>query len=345
MVSLITNNYFTSMFKPFDNADILYNNMNIEEIEMKNDLISIIVPIYNVEKYLNKCIESLVNQTYSNLEIILVDDGSPDNCPEICDRWSNLDDRIKVFHKSNGGQGSARNLGLDNEKGDYVCFVDSDDWIELNYIERLYNTIVKNNADISICNMQEFDEDYTPLQQTSLSNIPQILIYENEDVFKQAYIKQNLFGAGPCNKLYKRKIFETLRFPETRMFEDSAIYLDIFNLANKVVLLPDYLYNYLIRKDSTMRKPLSQHFLEGIFYQNEVRLNFLKTHNYSQFLKDEIIRCIHLCFCQYRRTNDKLLKKLIKSKYKEYKNNYKNILNIFNAPIKVKIKMLYLSLF
>ena len=117
-------------------------------------LVSIIVPIYNVEKYIKECIDSIINQTYKNLEIILVDDGSPDCCPKICDEYSKKDKRIKVIHKENGGLSSARNAGLDVAKGEYVSFIDSDDVVDEKFIETLYNLCIENNCDISECNFQ-----------------------------------------------------------------------------------------------------------------------------------------------------------------------------------------------
>ena len=123
-----------------------------------NPQISVIVPIYNVEKYLAKCIDSIINQTLTNIEIILVNDGSTDNSRKIIDKYDKKDSRIKVIHKKNGGQGSARNAGLDIAKGEYIGFVDSDDWIDSNMYENLYNAAISNNADIVVCNRKVFDE-------------------------------------------------------------------------------------------------------------------------------------------------------------------------------------------
>lgn len=119
-----------------------------------NNLISVIVPVYKVEKYIKKCIESIINQTYENLEIILVDDGSPDNCGKICDEYAKKDKRIKVIHKENGGVSSARNLGLEKSNGQYITFIDSDDWIEEEYCEILLTTLKEQNADCAICRLQ-----------------------------------------------------------------------------------------------------------------------------------------------------------------------------------------------
>lgn len=124
------------------------------------DKISVIVPVYKTEQYLNRCVQSITDQTYKNLEIILVDDGSPDNCPEMCDQWAKKDERIKVIHKRNGGISSARNAGLDSATGDYIMFADSDDWMEPDMAEFLYRLIVKYDADISRCGFY-FDDNGT----------------------------------------------------------------------------------------------------------------------------------------------------------------------------------------
>ena len=126
---------------------------------MENQLISIIVPIYNVEKYLKQCIESIISQTYRNIEIILVDDGSPDNCGKICDEYSQKDKRIIVLHKENGGLSDARNKGIDIAKGDYLTFVDSDDFVNIDYIEKLYNSIKFNNTKLAQCGISKVDEN------------------------------------------------------------------------------------------------------------------------------------------------------------------------------------------
>lgn len=115
---------------------------------MKAGLVSIVLPIYNVEKYLDRCIESVINQTYRNLEILLVDDGSPDDCPQKCEEWAKKDGRIKVIHKANAGLGYARNTGIENASGEYICFFDSDDYIDPSTIEKAYNTAQKNNSDM-----------------------------------------------------------------------------------------------------------------------------------------------------------------------------------------------------
>lgn len=310
---------------------------------MKNDLISIIVPVYKVEKYLDKCVDSVVNQTYKNLEIILVDDGSPDNCPQMCDDWARKDKRIKVIHKENGGQGSARNLALDKISGKYVCFVDSDDWVDSNYIELLYNAITKFDADVSICGYKEVFENISKTKIRSIVSNEKLI--NDNSLFQNTYNNQNAYCLAPWNKLYKSFIFKDLRFPKIRMYEDSAIYLDIFHNTKSFVLIPNTPYNYLIRKSSTMHNELTPIRSESMFLQNDIRLKFLEDNDYTELITKEVIRCLHNCYGQYISTKNKSLKKTIKSKYLNYLSTYKNYITFKNAPLKLKLKMIYLKLF
>ena len=208
---------------------------------MYDKKISVIVPIYNVEKYLNRCLDSIINQTYKNLEIILVDDGSPDNCGKICDEYAKKDNRIKVIHKENGGLSSARNAGLDIATGDYIGFVDSDDWIELDMYEYLLNICVKYNSDISRCGFVYNDEDCYKDE-----NI-RIVEYENALIdFINGHIEEGIV----CNKLYKKNIFKNLRFKENIIFEDVLMNYYVFKLGVKIVVSRCSKYHYFRRVDS-----------------------------------------------------------------------------------------------
>ena len=183
------------------------------------DLISVIVPVYNVEKYLNRCVDSILAQTYTNLEVILVDDGSPDGCPAICDAYVKKDKRVKVIHKANGGQGTARNAGLDIAKGDYISLIDSDDWIEKDFIKILHNYIINNDADLVICNYNEVNEQDQIIKHSNL----QYKVYKSNKfdlLFNQI---DTVPVIVPWNKLYKKSVFSNLRYADTRIYEDEAI--------------------------------------------------------------------------------------------------------------------------
>ena len=144
---------------------------------VKEDIVSIIVPVYKVENEIDRCIQSILNQTYTSIEIILVDDGSPDKCPQICDKYAKQDKRIKVIHKENGGLSDARNVGLDMAKGEYIAFIDSDDWVEDSFIEQLLTNLISTNSDISICGYTLVNENN---QKRHYSARKDLEILENE---------------------------------------------------------------------------------------------------------------------------------------------------------------------
>lgn len=205
---------------------------------MEGPKISVIVPVYKVEPYLRKCLDSVVNQTYRNLEIILVDDGSPDSCGTICDEYAARDERIKVIHKANNGVALARNVGLDAATGDYIGWVDSDDWIEPEMFEAMLAAVEAYNADIAICSRMEIYPDHSfPMgwQQAELLNKEQAVALLVEDNVIRSYL---------CDKLWKRGLFQDIRFPQLKVFEDMAVMYQLFMRAERVVCLPDVLYHY-----------------------------------------------------------------------------------------------------
>ncbi len=213
-----------------------------------SSLISIIVPVYKTEIYLHKCLNSIVNQTYKNLEIILIDDGSPDNCGEICDEYAAQDSRIKVIHQKNEGLSAARNAGLKIASGEYIGFVDSDDWIDMDMFEILLNGIVEHGAQIAICGyydivdnkFQEIREKHTTLR--------------SRDDAIHHLILDRTFSNHIWNKLYKRELFDGVFFPYGRAFEDIATTYKLFEKAQNIVCLNSSKYYYLRRKDSIISK-------------------------------------------------------------------------------------------
>lgn len=207
------------------------------------ELISVIVPVYNVESYLEKCIESIQNQSYKSLEIILVNDGSTDSSGDICDKYAACDKRIRVIHQKNGGISSARNTGLEVANGDYIAFVDSDDYIELKMYEDLLNILKEYNLDIIDCG--SFRDKNGMI--TGGCNDGQIEIYEKDDALRLA---MHDGFTSVWNKLYKRDIVISIRFPEGRKFEDSAIsYLYIAN-ANRIGHINRSYYYYRLNLNS-----------------------------------------------------------------------------------------------
>lgn len=225
-----------------------------------NDLISIIVPVYNVEKYINKCIESIVNQTYKNLEIILVDDGSPDNCPKMCDDWAEKDSRIKVIHKTNGGLSDARNAGLSVASGDYIAFIDSDDFIEIDFYEKLYNVIKDTNCDISICNLKMVYESKNIIDNTSDTlKITQYSTIEAMSALIDDIIRQVVW-----NKLYKADVIKNILFDVGKYHEDEFWSYKAIGAANKIAAIDYTGYNYLQRSESIMGNGYSLKRLDAV---------------------------------------------------------------------------------
>lgn len=213
-------------------------------------LISIIVPIYNVEQYLKRCVDSLLKQSYKNIEIILIDDGSPDNCPSICDEYAKDDSRIRVFHKTNGGLSDARNYGLKQSLGEFIIFVDADDYVDKNYISTLFENIIKYKADISICSYY-----YSYNEQNTLGTLKNssVQVFNNIEAIKELY-KFNSYGVGVWNKLFKRELLWTDMFPVGKISEDYFVMYRVFFAAHTVVYESEPLYYYVQRGDSITKK-------------------------------------------------------------------------------------------
>ncbi|MBQ3041417.1 MAG: glycosyltransferase [Clostridia bacterium] len=221
--------------------------------------ISIIVPVYKTEKYLDKCIESILNQTFKDFELILVDDGSPDNCGKICDEWAKKDDRIVVIHKENGGVSSARNTALNNIKGEYVGFVDSDDTIEPTMYEKLYNNLIDSNAQISVCDFKFI----TPSGVQENKSEIKTEIYDSS-VALEVVLKGKPFAGHLCNKLFKAELFENVRLDEDiYIFEDMLAVLRILFNPIKIVYFSEPLYNYYLHENSAFHSKLTERYMNS----------------------------------------------------------------------------------
>ena len=212
---------------------------------MEKDLISVIVPVYKVEKYLEKCIESIIKQTYTNLQIILVDDGSPDNCGKICDEYAKKDLRIEVIHKANGGLSDARNVGISKAKGRYIGFVDSDDYIKEDMYEILLNLIKKYDADVSICNLYDVIDgnEYIRNKENGIRE------YSRLDILKEVLLDKNIQSYA-WNKLYEKELFDEIKYPIGKKYEDIGTTFYLFEKCNKIVVTSEPEYYYLKRADS-----------------------------------------------------------------------------------------------
>ena len=252
-----------------------------------NDLISVIIPVYNVEKYLEKCINSVINQTYKNLEIILVNDGSTDNCPYICDEFAKKDNRIKVIHKQNGGLSSARNAGLDVANGQYIGFVDSDDYINPEMYQKLYEALISQNADLSICSYEEVTEKGKSID--GFSPINDEILDANNALLKLNQEKFWYFVVT-VSKLYSKNIFENIRFPENRINEDEFVIHEIFYNCKKIATIPNKLYYYVQRSGSiTKSKKTIKNF--DVIYAMFARVEFYKLNNLNSLIPGAVKVC------------------------------------------------------
>lgn len=215
---------------------------------MEQPLISVIIPIYKVEKYLERCIVSVVDQTYKNLEIILVDDGSPDSCPQMCDEWAERDKRIKVVHKENGGLSDARNAGMKISNGEYISFLDSDDWLELNAIELMYEQIYVHDCDVCSAGviMRWSNGD-----SKTLTHSHEKTVFENTEKILYAFLSGEIIQTV-WNKMYRKSIIEDFEFPVGKIYEDEFWSWKIMVNSNRLVCIDDYLYNYFQNDQSIM---------------------------------------------------------------------------------------------
>lgn len=237
------------------------------------DLISIIVPVYNVGEYLCECVDSILSQTYQNSEIILVDDGSTDNCPELCDSYASRDSRIKVIHQVNQGLSAARNKGFEASRGNYIAFVDADDMIFGTYIEKLYSLIIKNDAQIAICS-------YTRAQNgLDEKTVVEEYILTSEKMLKEWHGKRKSIETVVWNKLYSREIFENFEhskiFPEGKTHEDIYTSHLFVNLAETVAITNKKMYFYRKREKSISRTYTKEAAKADLGAQRE-RLRFFK---------------------------------------------------------------------
>lgn len=219
---------------------------------MQEELISMIIPVYHVADYLERCIRSAVLQTYKNLQIILVDDGSQDICSEICDDWAKRDARVEVIHKENAGLASARNSGIEAANGQYLYFLDADDYIEHDMIEILYKALKNTDAEISMCNFIYEDEQGAVLFTERDYRLSQYEVLSGRECLLRARKYMYAVYEVAWNKLYKKEVFQTLRYPHRKIHEDEYIFYQVMYPCSRIVCIPDVKYHYVQRSGSIM---------------------------------------------------------------------------------------------
>ena len=255
-------------------------------------LVSIIVPVYNVQKYIKQCLDSILNQSYKNIEIILVDDGSKDDSGYFCDCISKLDSRVKVLHKENGGLSSARNSGLEISTGEYIVFIDSDDWIELDYIEKLYSNIINYNADIAVCGVKKVWDDGKECQMT---NFKSISCFNSKESMKELIKERNL-NVAVWNKMYKKSLLDGIEFSVGKINEDVDWTWKIISRSNKTVVFEDLLYNYRQRSGSIMSTSASSNYKFILDCMLE-RHRYIES-KYHDMVDDSALSIMYTCLYQ-----------------------------------------------
>lgn len=236
--------------------------------------ISVIVPVYKVEKYLNRCIDSILAQTFIDFDLILVDDGSPDNCGKICDEYAEKDSRIRVIHKQNGGLSDARNAGIDwvfeNSDSEWITLIDSDDWVSPNYLEALYNSAKKYNKDISICNFVKTDG----LNENIFSDKVSVKLWNTEELF----CENNAIATVAWGKLYRKDLFSEIRYPFGVLHEDAFVTYKLLFQYEEVAVIEEPLYAYFQRDSSIMNVSWTPKRLAA-FDAYDAQIKFFKKNN------------------------------------------------------------------
>lgn len=270
---------------------------NVSGDNENRELVSVIIPVYRVELYLAKCIDSVLGQTYHNLEIILIDDGSPDRCPYICDEYAKRDSRISVIHKENGGLSSARNAGLDIAKGKYITFVDSDDYIHPQMIERLLNIIIQSGAQIALGKVQCVFPDEKE-QIVPYYNDEKYIMYQAQSAIKASY--HDMCFTTAWGKLYERALFKGIQYPIGMLNEDEAVTYRLYWKCNEVAVTMDILYFYFQRDGSIMgsRQQINNIALLDTFTE---RMLFFKENKCYDLMKEHAIFVMNFCCDKYIR--------------------------------------------
>lgn len=291
---------------------------------MTTPLISVIVPVYRVEEYLERCVKSILSQTYKNLEVILVDDGSPDQCPAICDACAEKDVRVKVIHQENKGLSGARNAGIDAASGEYLAFVDSDDYVSPHFIEELYQLLQDTGCAIGQCRFSYVKGDGLVEEGDSA-----FCIYRGESLMEQLYgpeEKATCFVVA-WNKLYRAELFKEtgIRYPEGRIHEDEATTYRLFHEAKKLAFLDRALYGYYTENGSSITSGFSAKRLQWLTAHEE-RIAFFKKNGYEKLLPAAYRKLCDACITFYFRCAEQVkdaeeLKKELRKRLETYRAN------------------------
>lgn len=299
-------------------------------------LISVIVPVYNVEAYLKRCVESLRAQTYENIEIILVDDGSPDGCPAICDFYADKDPRIRVIHQKNEGLSGARNAGIRMAEGEYLAFVDSDDYVAPDFIQSLYALLRETGCAIGQCRFAYVQGE--PLKSEPGSSFR---IYRGESLMEQLYgpEEEATYFVVAWNKLYKRELFDEIHFPPGRIHEDEATTYRLFHAGKKLAFLDRALYGYYTENAGSITSAFSGKRLQWLDAHEE-RIVFFQKNGYERLMPQAYRKLCDACITFYFRCTEEVenagnLRKELRERLKKYRRQGAGW--IVRLPLKTRI--------
>ena len=301
--------------------------------------VSVIIPVYNVEKYLNTCVQSVVRQSYNNLEIIIIDDGATDASPQICDNWGNADERVNVYHYENGGLSAARNRGLKKATGDYIVFLDSDDYYLTNdAIKEMVHAIEKENADIVVFNWKNVLEDGTAPQSIQHDNILGVLFPPNGVVNGEMsldYLFSRRIESYAPMRMAKHEFYKKINFgfPENRVFEDVATTYRVLGECERVAFLNKKIYGYLQRNGSILKSHNSNYFFDWIKALDEM-LDYMNS-RYDR-LHLQTIRYIYNAWLNMYYYSYKFSINASKGETEEIHNEIKNRLDAYNEYVSCK---------
>ena len=296
-------------------------------------MITIVVPVYKVEKYLNRCVDSILNQTYTDFELLLIDDGSPDNCGKICDEYTQKDGRVSVIHQKNGGLSAARNTGInrfyEQNKSDYITFVDSDDWLHPNYLKILMDGITKNHVKISVCNYKRVTSE---IPHENYNNINFELTSPEDFLVNHSWQYNYAWG-----KLYHKDVFEDIRYPVGKNFEDTFTTYKALHKCEKIAYTDLQLYYYLRNEQGISRSPWKPSELV-IFDAMQEQLKFYKEKGLQKAFEKEFQLFVHHHAYQIVRIKEnkndlkknKAILKEIKKTLRNYLKENKDKFNVHN---------------
>ncbi|OFT09369.1 glycosyltransferase family 2 protein [Limosilactobacillus fermentum] len=253
-------------------------------MSLKGPVVSVIVPVYNVQNFIGKCIESILSQTFKDFELLLVNDGATDHSKEICEKFAEIDNRVRVLNKKNGGLSDARNYGLDNSKCDYVIFIDGDDYVDERFIEKLYTAITNTDSEVAVCEYAEVSEQGDVISEVSLNSQVGSSELTGKDILRLFYQPGGVVNQVVWNKIYKRSVFKDVRFAKGRFYEDGYIMAPLYWNIRKVSLVREKLYFYVKRSGSIMNSKLNMKKLTDADESFLYRMEFFKKRDNELYL-------------------------------------------------------------